>query len=193
MMPIPARRASCGVRRWTGFPSRRISPESAWYAPARIFMSVLFPAPFSPMKACTSPGQMLRFTFLRTRTPGKLLLIWRTSRIGRSLLLRPAFVLVDIFFGDQVYRDQGEFLSRLLTIHNIVTDIDRFPRHRVRILGRTSRDQAIFIFERRHYVWCSIDPDTKEVFSLCLLGGQIATDSRRIVNREYGIDFWKSG
>src|SRR3982074_1773707 len=47
-------------------------------------MSVLLPAPFSPMKACTSPGQMLRLTLLRTRTPGKLLHIWRTSRIGRS-------------------------------------------------------------------------------------------------------------
>src|ERR1700722_4945696 len=118
MIPIPARRASCGVRRWTGFPSMRISPESAWYAPARIFISVLFPAPFSPMKACTSPGQMLRLTFLRTRTPGKLLHIWRTSRIGRSPLLGPAFVLVDIVFGDQVYWDEGEVLSRLFTIYN---------------------------------------------------------------------------
>src|ERR1700736_3397421 len=106
MMPIPASRASCGVRRWTGLPSKIISPGCGWYAPARIFMSVLLPAPFSPMKAGTSPGQMLRLTFLRTRTPGKLLHIWRTSRIGRPLL-GPAFVLVDIVFGDQVYRDEG--------------------------------------------------------------------------------------
>src|SRR5580692_1828507 len=99
------------------------------------------------MKACTSPGQILRLTLLRTRTPGKLLQIWRTSRIGRSLLLGPAFVLVDIVFGDQVYRDEGEFLSWLLSIHNIVTNLDRFPGHRIGILGRTRDDQTIFIFE----------------------------------------------
>src|ERR1700744_2637695 len=140
MMPIPARRASCGVRRWTGFPSRIISPESAWYAPARIFMSVLLPAPSSPMKACTSPSQMLKLTLLRTRTPGKLLQIWRTSRIGRSLLLGPAFVLVDIFFGDQVNWDEGKSLGRFLTIDNIVTNLDRFPRHGIRILGSAGGD-----------------------------------------------------
>src|SRR3984957_18185609 len=188
MIPIPARRASCGVRRWTGFPSMRISPESAWYAPARIFMSVLLPAPFSPMKACTSPGQMLRLTLLRTFTPGKLLQIWRTSRIGRSLLLGPAFVLVDIFFGDQVYWDEGECLGRFLAIHAIVTNLDCFPGHRIRILGRTCGDQAIFIFERRHYVGSSIDADDKEIFPLRLLGRQIATDGGRIINRKHRID-----
>src|SRR5580704_7350349 len=139
MMPIPARRASCGVRRWTGFPSRRISPESAWYAPARIFISVLLPAPFSPMKACTSPGQMLRLTLLRTRTPGKLLHIWRTSRIGRALLC-PAFVLVDIFFGDQVYRNQGECLIRLFPVQDIVPNLHGFAGHGVGILRRACRD-----------------------------------------------------
>src|ERR1700756_4164390 len=98
-------------------------------------MSVLLPAPFSPMKACTSPGQTLRLTLLRTRTPGKLLQIWRTSRIGRSLLLGPAFVLVDIFFGDQIYWDQGEFLGRFLPIHALIANLHSFPGHRVRILG----------------------------------------------------------
>jgi hypothetical protein len=58
-----------------------------------------------------------RVGFPNYATPGKLLQIWRTSRIGRSLLLGPAFVLVDIVFGDQVYRVEGEFLSRLLSIH----------------------------------------------------------------------------
>src|ERR1700721_35223 len=142
MMPIPARRASCGVRRWTGFPSIRISPESAWYAPARIFISVLLPAPFSPMKACTSPGQMLKFTLFRTRTPGKLLQIWRTSRMGRSLppLLGPTFVLVDIVFSDQVDRDEGEILRRLFAIHDVVTDVHCLAGHGVRILGRTGLD-----------------------------------------------------
>src|SRR6476660_4916088 len=141
MMPIPAMRASWGVRNWTVLPSRIISPESGRYAPARIFMSVLFPAPFSPMKACTSPGQIRRSTFLRARTPGKLLLIWRTSRSGRSLL-GLAFVLVDIFFGNQIDRDEGERLSRLFPVDNVVTNLDGFTRHRVWILRCTGRNQT---------------------------------------------------
>src|SRR6202008_3697073 len=110
-------------------------------------MSVLLPAPFSPMNACTSPGQMLRFTLLRTRTPGKRLHIWRTSRIGRSLLLGPAFVLTDIFFGNQVYRDKRERLFRLFPIHNVVTNFDRLASHRIGILGCACRDKAIWVFE----------------------------------------------
>src|SRR3984893_18301258 len=136
---------------------------------------------------------MFRFTLLSTRTPGKLLQIWRTSRIGRSLLLGPAFVLVDIIFGDQVYWDEGEFLGRFLAIHTIVTDLDRFSGHRIRILGRARGNQAIFIFERRHYVGGSIDADDKEIFPLRLLGRQIAPNGGRIVNRKHRIDFWKGG
>ncbi len=55
LIPIPANRASWGVRNWTVLPSRIISPESGPVRSCQIFMSVLFPAPFSPMKACTSP------------------------------------------------------------------------------------------------------------------------------------------
>jgi hypothetical protein len=82
------------------------------------------------MKAYTLPRPELRLTLLRTRMPGKLLQIWRTSRIGRSLLLGPAFVLVDIFFGDQVYWDEGEFLNRFLAIHAIVTNLEWYSPSR---------------------------------------------------------------
>src|SRR5829696_8558428 len=49
-------------RAWWGFagvkclPSRSISPASGRHAPLSTFMSVLLPAPFSPISACTSPG-----------------------------------------------------------------------------------------------------------------------------------------
>src|ERR1700756_2862330 len=101
-------------------------------------MSVLLPAPFSPMKACTSPGQMLRLTLLSTRTPGKLLHIWRTSRIGRALP-GPALVLVDIVFGDQVYRNQDNRLIGLLAVKNIVPHFNCFLRHHIGGLRRTAR------------------------------------------------------
>src|SRR6266481_4607371 len=73
---------------------------------------------------------MLRLTLLRTRTPGKLLHIWRTSRIGRALP-GPAFVLVDIFFGDKVYRNQDKRLIGLLAVKNIVSHFNGFLRHHV--------------------------------------------------------------
>src|SRR6476646_4870956 len=100
---------------------------------------------------------MLRLTLLRTRTPGKLLQIWRTSRIGPPPLLGPAFILVDIFFGDQVDRDEGEILCWLLAIDDVVPNLDRFAGHCIRILGRTSHNQAVFVFERGYHVRRSID------------------------------------
>ena len=54
-IPIPASSASRGAWSSTGSPKRRISPSSGRYRPVRTFMSVVFPAPFSPRRACTSP------------------------------------------------------------------------------------------------------------------------------------------
>jgi len=48
---IPRAIASCGLRRVTGCPWKKISPASAVYTPERIFISVLLPAPFSPITA----------------------------------------------------------------------------------------------------------------------------------------------
>ena len=39
----------------TSLPSSWITPASGVMAPASVLISVLFPAPFSPIKACTSP------------------------------------------------------------------------------------------------------------------------------------------
>ncbi len=48
-------------------------PESAVYWPLMIFISVDFPAPFSPASAVTVPGCRSRVMPLSTGTPPKLL------------------------------------------------------------------------------------------------------------------------
>src|SRR5215813_2427273 len=52
--------------------------------PAMIFMRVDLPAPFSPMSACTVPRSTRSETSSSAATPGKLLLMFRTSSRQRS-------------------------------------------------------------------------------------------------------------
>src|SRR5262245_62040567 len=47
-----------------------------------MFMSVDFPAPFSPRRACTSPGASSKSTSSFARTPGNRFVIPRSSRSG---------------------------------------------------------------------------------------------------------------
>src|SRR5438093_7323626 len=70
-IPRPAAIASPGDPNRTGSPSIRISPSSAWYRPYRMFMSVVFPAPFSPRSAWISPSSIVRSTWSFATTPGK--------------------------------------------------------------------------------------------------------------------------
>ncbi len=56
MMEMPMRWDARGPEMVMGFPSKKISPSSMVYTPERIFISVDFPAPFSPTRASTSPG-----------------------------------------------------------------------------------------------------------------------------------------
>ena len=55
-MPMPASIASFGEPNFAGLPLIRISPSSGWVSPYRTFISVVFPAPFSPRRAWTWPG-----------------------------------------------------------------------------------------------------------------------------------------
>ena len=66
----------------TGLPSMSISPESAGCAPARIFISVDLPAPFSPTSACTSPAITSNETPSSARTPGNVLTMSRIASNG---------------------------------------------------------------------------------------------------------------
>src|SRR5262252_3511881 len=53
-------------------------------------MSVLLPAPFSPQRPCTSPGSTSSDTASSARTPGKSLVIPRTSSSGIWRRLYPS-------------------------------------------------------------------------------------------------------
>ena len=53
---MPRSRASRGEANRTGSPSTRNSPRSCWCTPARILISVDFPAPLSPSTQVTSPA-----------------------------------------------------------------------------------------------------------------------------------------
>src|SRR5882724_627900 len=74
MMPMPRSCAARGLGMSTSRPSMRISPSSFWYTPASTFMRVDLPAPFSPIRACTSPATRSNRQSSRARTPGKVLL-----------------------------------------------------------------------------------------------------------------------
>jgi hypothetical protein len=74
--------ASRTDRSKTGRPLTNKEPVSGEWTPARIFMSVLLPAPFSPTTESTSPGISRRLTELSALTPGKDLLMPCTSSRG---------------------------------------------------------------------------------------------------------------
>src|SRR5215471_1661296 len=65
-----------------------MSPESGCSAPVTILMSVDLPAPFSPTKAWTSPGNKSKPTPLRARTAPKDLMIFLSRRTGLVMSLR---------------------------------------------------------------------------------------------------------
>ena len=50
-------------------PSKTIAPPSGAVAPEATFISVDFPAPFSPSSACTSPGSTSNETSVSAATP----------------------------------------------------------------------------------------------------------------------------
>src|SRR5579859_5150503 len=97
----------CASRLLVGAISSPLSlmvPEFFECTPVRILMSVDFPAPFSPMRACTSPFRRWKSTPSRALTPGKLLEIPVISKSialciganGKRKLETERFVLVDV-------------------------------------------------------------------------------------------------
>src|SRR2546421_13079967 len=79
---MPASSASRGAWKCTCRPSTNISPSSGRYRPVRMFESVLFPAPFSPSKACTSPAAASKSTPSFATTPGNRFVIPRIETAG---------------------------------------------------------------------------------------------------------------
>ena len=105
MSAIPSFLADRTPSMTTGFPSIRISPESGGWTPPRIFMSVLLPAPFSPISASTSPPRAKSDTSRNAVTPAKRLPMPRISRRGAAVAAgSPAsdeisVVLTDVLVG----------------------------------------------------------------------------------------------
>src|SRR4026208_177672 len=81
-MPMPLAIASRGERNSTPSAPTRTWPSSGRYSPARMFISVLLPAPFSPRSAWISPGRTSKSTPSLARTPGKVFEIQTASMAG---------------------------------------------------------------------------------------------------------------
>src|SRR5579884_290856 len=82
-MPIPAAIACAGERHRRRCPPSQMLPSSGWYRPARMFISVVLPAPFSPRSACTSPGRASNETPWSATVSGKALrMSWRYTSTG---------------------------------------------------------------------------------------------------------------
>src|SRR5262245_26987018 len=82
MIRIPTSSAARGIENLTGRPSKQISPSYSVIAPAKIFMSVLLPAPFSPQTAWTSPALAVNDRSNSARTPPNFLEMFRISSRG---------------------------------------------------------------------------------------------------------------
>ena len=54
-MPMPSFTAWAGESMRTFLPFKQMLPSVGWYRPIRTFISVDFPAPFSPSSVSTSP------------------------------------------------------------------------------------------------------------------------------------------
>src|SRR4051794_18311431 len=82
-------------------------PASMSYTPVSALMSVDFPAPFSPMRACTSPGSSRNVTPSSALTPGKLMLISHISTTGARGSAADVDVICDSLSGGAWRRPGG--------------------------------------------------------------------------------------
>src|SRR6266700_2061839 len=81
-MAMPAARASRADRKRVSRPSSTKRPEKSVCTPAMIFISVLFPAPFSPTRPWISPANSAKSTPRSASTPPKAFVIPCRSRMG---------------------------------------------------------------------------------------------------------------
>ena len=79
---IPRPCAVAGVRLSTSLPSKTIVPLSGAVAPEATFINVDFPAPFSPSRACTSPGRTSNETSLSAAMAPKCFVMPSIDSVG---------------------------------------------------------------------------------------------------------------
>ena len=80
--PMPSASASRGDFGAMILPPSRVSPASRGKTPVKTLISVLFPAPFSPISACISPACTVTSTASSALTPGNPLLRAVISKSG---------------------------------------------------------------------------------------------------------------
>src|ERR1051326_643170 len=133
-MPTPCSMAALGECILSRCPTMLIWPSSGRYSPARMLISVVLPAPFSPSRACTSPHRAAKSMPVLAATPGKALSMRRIST-AKALLtfVRPAGLALRNVADDVAERP----------VHLIGLDIGvvrRLPRLRRRaFIGVTQR------------------------------------------------------
>src|ERR1700738_943604 len=95
-------------------------PESAGCAPARIFISVDLPAPFSPTSAWTSPARTSNVTPSSARTPGHVLTMSRRVSTGAGCAAAAVTALLaGVGLGEGADRD-GDLRRRRLAVEVVV-------------------------------------------------------------------------
>src|SRR4051794_6418582 len=119
-----------------------------------IFISVDLPAPFSPIRAWTSPGRTSKLTSERAWVAPKRLLIASTRSSGvvlrvsvllsvsstRALLsdrpvrASPALVSAHVVAGDQRRVEQGHAVRGLVPSPDVLSDLHYLHRHAPRVL-----------------------------------------------------------
>src|SRR5579884_252478 len=135
---MPSRSAVRGPSIATGAPSTSIVPPSAGCAPARIFISVDLPAPFSPTSACTSPASTSNVTPSSARTPGNDLTMSRIRSSGAA----PGVLLSGVCLRVGTDGD-GDLRRRRLPAEVVVDRVDRLRADLRRVLDRVAVHHAL--------------------------------------------------
>src|SRR5258707_6623717 len=130
-MAMPAAWASRADRKWGSCPSSMKRPEYSGCTPAMIFISVLFPAPFSPTRPWISPANSAKSTPRSASTPPKALVISSNSRMG------------ELACGIRAHSDQ-EMILHPLHAGRVGLGHDRTVGH------HALRDAFAALFARRH-------------------------------------------
>jgi hypothetical protein len=99
-----------------------------------ILTRVDFPAPFSPIRATTSPGKRSKLTPLSARTPGKRLLMLESAKHGSRLGRVNGCVTAA-----SRRRSQA---ARLLKTHPVATGEPLFARSATRVVRPTSSPRS---------------------------------------------------
>src|SRR5690606_7486435 len=194
-----------GLSMRTGSARRRMRPSSGRSAPVRIFISVLFPAPFSPTSAWISPRPTSNVTSSSAFTPGNDLemcsmrrKLWSAGmwapgflrgRAGRSTRPCPAahsYGLFDVVGGDQFQ------INRDVCLHALAVEIgdgglDAQFTHQRGLLRDGRREAAIP--HCRYRVVDGVEADERDLPSAaCRLSGLDRTEDHLVVVREHAVD-----